>query len=191
MLILRALMGLGLGLYGGRTALLALTTPKEEYAKLFGYCNAAMKGSAIVMPIIIGYLAKISWRHPFLINIIPLITAVVMFFWMKEPEKVENDAEKTTENKAKTSQGKLVIPWQVIILFVYQMGKWTSWAEYLNSNNLSGDANVIAGYAQAVQNYTGLMVVLFYGWLKKKLGKALLPRGIYRRHSRICSHDSF
>ena len=175
-------MGLGLGLYGGRTALLALTTPKEEYAKLFGYCNAAMKGSAIVMPIIIGYLAKISWRHPFLINIIPLITAVVMFFWMKEPEKVENDAEKTTENKAKTSQGKLVIPWQVIvcviILFVYQMGKWTSWAEYLNSNNLSGDANVIAGYAQAVQNYTGLMVVLFHGchgWLKKKLGKALLP----------------
>lgn len=173
-LCLRALMGLGLGLYGGRTALLALTTPKEEYAKLFGYCNAAMKGSAIVMPIVIGYLAKISWRHPFLINVIPLLTAVVMFFWMREPEKAD-----PVEKKETLKSEKLVIPWQVwvcvLILFVYQLGKWTSWAEYLTSNNLSENADVLAGYAQSVQNYTGLMVVLFYGKIKKLLGKWTLP----------------
>lgn len=173
-LVLRALMGLGLGLYGGRTALLALTTPKEEYAKLFGYCNAAMKGSAIVMPIIIGYLAKISWRHPFLINVVPLLTAVVMFFWMREPEKAD-----PVEKKETLKSEKLVIPWQVwacvVVLFTYNLCKCTSWSEYLKHNELVTDANVLAGYAQSIQNYTGLMVVLFFGKIKGALGKWTMP----------------
>lgn len=175
-LVLRTVMGFGLGLYGGRTALLALTTPKEEYAKLFGYCNAAMKGSAIVMPIIIGYLAKISWRHPFLINIVPLLTAVVMFFWMREPEKADPVEKKDTLN---TSDEKLVIPVQVwgslVILLLFSMAKYTSWAEYLTNNNLSDDPSVVAGFAQSLQNYAGLMVVLFFGQIKKLLGKLTLP----------------
>lgn len=175
-LVLRTVMGFGLGLYGGRTALLALTTPKEEYAKLFGYCNAAMKGSAIVMPIIIGYLAKISWRHPFLINIVPLLTAVVMFFWMREPEKADPVEKKETVN---SSEEKLIIPMQVwasiVILLLFTAAKYTSWAEYLTNNNLSDDPSVVAGFAQSLQNYAGLMVVLFFGQIKKILGKLTLP----------------
>lgn len=173
-LALRAIMGVGLGLYGGRTALLALTTPKEVYNELFGYCNAAMKGSAIVMPIVVGYLAKLSWKHPLLINIIPILTALVMFKWMEEPEKVEDVKTENKEEKVKT---KVKVPYQIwvvlAVLFCFGCAKYGSWAEYGAAYGIE-NATVLAGYAQSVQNAAGLIAVLFYGPITKKLGKATL-----------------
>lgn len=171
-LVLRAIMGIGLGLYGGRTALLALTTPKEVYNELFGYCNAAMKTSAIIMPIIVGYLAKISWKHPLLINIVPILTAIIMYKWMEEPEKVETEETKINKVKAKVK-----IPYQIwlvlIVIFFFGAAKYGSWAEYGQAYGIE-NATVMAGYAQSVQNVAGLIAVLFYGPITKKLGKATL-----------------
>ena len=94
-LVFRGLLGVGAGCFGVRSAILLSSVPKEYQATYIGIGTGLYSGFNLVLGPVVGALAKISWQTPFLVNGVCLVTLLLVLFFMKEPEHVEEAANET------------------------------------------------------------------------------------------------
>lgn len=86
-LVFRALLGVGVGLYSVRNAALIKSIPLEKQARYMGIGTALMNiGNAILQPLAGAFSAR-GWSWTFLANALVLITGVFIFFAFKEPDQ--------------------------------------------------------------------------------------------------------
>ena len=98
-LVFRAILGVGAGCFGVRSAIMLSSVPKEYQATCIGIGTGLYSGVNLVLGPVVGALAEISWNTPFLVNALCLITLILVLFFLKEPE-VQQDAEAAQENAA-------------------------------------------------------------------------------------------
>ncbi len=99
LIILSFLIGIASGIVSPlSTAFIADLFSGEQRTKQYGYTSAVLNGVLMASVIATGYLAKIWWRLPFLIYLLPLVP---LFFahrfknYIKEPADIRNnDASK-------------------------------------------------------------------------------------------------
>lgn len=84
---LRFFQGLGAACLGIiNTTLIGDVFTGDQKAKAMGYNSGAISIAAALFPAIGGLLATINWYYPFLIPSVALIVAVVVYFYLDNPE---------------------------------------------------------------------------------------------------------
>lgn len=99
LIILSFLIGIAAGIVSPlSTAFIADLFGGEQRTKQYGYTSAVLNGVLMISVIATGYLAKIWWRLPFIIYLLPIVP---LFFahrfknYIKEPADIRsNDASK-------------------------------------------------------------------------------------------------
>lgn len=104
LLSLRAVLGVSVGLIMPlSTGLLAYYFPPEEQARLMGLSAAMNQMGGVVATLLAGLLAEIDWSYAFLVYLLGLIAALMVFLWLP-------DAQLGSENK----RGKTFEPRQLL-----------------------------------------------------------------------------
>lgn len=109
----RALLGIAVGgIMTTAVALIGDYFDGPERLSFLGVQAGVMALSGTLFITIGGTLADISWRHPFLIYALPVVTIPLVLIYLKEPPKQELAGSKTTEPKAKIPK----LAWTIYVL---------------------------------------------------------------------------
>ena len=85
LLLMRALLGVSVGLIMPlSTGLLAYYFPPEQQARLMGLSAAMNQMGGVVATLLAGVLATIQWNYAFLVYMIGLIAAVMVYLWLPD-----------------------------------------------------------------------------------------------------------
>ncbi|MCF8232906.1 MAG: MFS transporter [Bacteroidales bacterium] len=89
-LALRFFQGLGAACLGIiNTTLIGDIFSGDQKARAMGYNSGALSVAAALFPAIGGLLATINWYYPFLIPALALVVAVLVYFYLDNPEPEE------------------------------------------------------------------------------------------------------
>lgn len=94
-LFFRTLVGIGVGFLGMRNPLIIKSVPAKKQASYIGYGSAFMNLGAIIANPIVGFLARVSWRHAFLFDALAFVPLIIIILFLKEP--VNDSSVETTE----------------------------------------------------------------------------------------------
>ncbi len=174
--ILAGFLGL-IGNFGGpaRQAMVADLLPKEKQAEGFGILRVAFNLSAMIGPILGGFLATQSYMSLFIADAVSsLITAIIVFKVIPETKPQIQD-DKPEESVMKTIIGyKEVLKDKVYVLFLLVSAITVLVYIQINST-LSVFLRDVHGFS--VQGFGLLLsmnaaiVVLFQFWITKKISK--------------------
>lgn len=127
LLLMRGLYGVGLGLLSCRNGYLVLVCEGKARETVLSHMQLVQSISALVLPIVCGWLGDIHWTYaflPFLIGIIPL----VMFIkYLKEPEFLATE-KKIEAEKVETPTKEKASAWSwvyYILSFVFGLAGLT------------------------------------------------------------------
>lgn len=165
LMVMRALLGIGTGLISALSlSLIADFYHGNERSTTMGQSSAIATMGGIVLTILSGWLALISWRYAFGVYLVSLIVLIMVFFFLPEPP---------TSNQPKTSQ-PAKLPWgvygmgflTVLLMIVFYLIP-TRIAIFLQETNI-GDAGQ-SGVSIATLNLAAFMVGLAFGSIRKHL----------------------
>ena len=94
-LVFRAILGIGAGCFGVRSAILLSSLEESQRATWVGIGTALYSGVNLVMGPVVGALTRVSWKAPFGVNALCIVTLVMVLFFMQEPETEAAPAEET------------------------------------------------------------------------------------------------
>ncbi|HJJ28176.1 MAG TPA: MFS transporter [Methanocorpusculum sp.] len=118
-LVFRLISGIGMaGIMPVTATLLTEYFTGSKLAKYLGYYAAALGAGGTALSIICGFLAGFSWRAPFLVYFITLISIPLILIALKEPKRAKKPAHQADAGaKAaySSSRGKMI----GVILLVY------------------------------------------------------------------------
>ena len=87
LLVMRALLGISVGLIMPlSTGLLAYYFPPEEQARLMGLSAAMNQMGGVVATLLAGLLATVEWNYAFLVYLMGLIAAVMVWLWLPDEQ---------------------------------------------------------------------------------------------------------
>ena len=165
------------GNFGGpaRQAMVADLLPHEKQAEGFGILRVAFNLSAVIGPILGGFLATRSFLLLFIADAVSsIITAIIVYITIPET-KPQKQGDKPKETVLKTILGyKAVLKDGVYILFLLVSAITVLVYMQMNST-LSVFLRDIHGFS--AQNFgfllsmNALMVVLFQFWITRKISK--------------------
>jgi MFS family permease len=174
--ILAAFLGL-FGNFGGpaRQAIVADLLPEKKQAEGFGILRVAFNLSAVIGPILGGFLAEKSYMLLFIADATSsLITALIVYLVIPEtkPQKQEDEHE---ESILKTIMGyKVVLQDMVFVLFL-AISSITVLVYMQMNSTLSVFLRDVHGFpAQGfglLLSLNAAMVVLFQFWITRKISK--------------------
>ena len=173
-LVFRAILGVGAGCFGVRSAILLSSLPEDKQAKWVGICTALYSGINLVMGPVVGALTKISWKAPFWVNIECLIALILVLFFLKEPETAAPAAEQTAAAAKKEPLGVRPVVYALVqalatgVMYPLLLGISTF---FVNKN--IGDG-VMAGTALTCYSI-GCLASMGLGPVQKALKKLTLP----------------
>ncbi|MBQ7372683.1 MAG: MFS transporter [Blautia sp.] len=187
-LFFRALVGIGVGLVAMRNSLILKSVSDEQKAAVIGYGSSLMNAGGMLAGPIVGAMAVLGWRVPFLFDLLALIPILMMVFWLKEPKTEDTgnatagqgtvSGRKEAEISVKASTGKM--DWRVIFYIVAQFLMTTAlypilsgMSSYLAANHLG--TSVTAGWSNAVYCLAGALINIVLDPVERKLGKNLFP----------------
>lgn len=194
-LVFRTLLGIGVGFTGMRNALILGSVPEDKKSAMIGYGSSAMNACAMLAGLVVGILAGISWKAPFLFNLLAAAALLLVTFYLKEPEKDHtaeiNMAEgKETEIKetgnsgaaVKTAEkpGKNPEGWKILVYIVLQFVLTTAlypvlsgMSTYMAARNIG--SSFTAGISTFVYGLFGVLINLILNRLIQTFRQYMLP----------------
>lgn len=188
MLVCRAIFGLGAGLMSPLgTALVILTYKDQKRAKILGYRTLFSNGGGIIMQMLGGALAVISWQYVFWGHAFGLI-GLAMAFFLPEPEISQAAQEKTKEARPKKKEKMNKVVWLIAaILIIFNV---LNYPVMLNISSLfvQRDAGNAAVAATALSMYTvaGCVAGFVFGFIFKHLQRWVIAIGFF-----LCALGAF
>lgn len=138
----------------------------RELNKFLGLQGAFMGLGGMLFLLAAGYLADISWQHPFLIHLFAILLVPGVIFAIDEPQKLTNDLTPTSKEGV-FPWGKLLpiyltmfVGILIFFIFVVQV------PFYLSLNNNISSSQV--GFALSLQTLSSVFVALQYQRLKAR-----------------------
>ncbi|MFW5753776.1 MAG: MFS transporter [Marinilabiliaceae bacterium] len=114
-LVLRAFQGLGAACLGIiNITLIGDIFTGEEKARVMGYVSGSISVGSAVFPVVGGLLAAFGWHYPFLLPSLALVVAVLVYFYLNNPEPLE----KPRLNNYLKNVAKSVLSKNTITLFL-------------------------------------------------------------------------
>lgn len=169
MLVCRALLGIGTGLFTPLTAgLIADFFKGEEFNKMIGFQSAAVSVGNIITSALAGILANINWRLAFLIYAFAIISFFLVAFKIPEPERIEKAPE-----EGKSVNNKMMFISIAIFIYAIIYFAFFGFISYVVAQ-LGGNA-AQAGIAQTIMTFLSLVVAIFFAPITKALKKASVP----------------
>lgn len=166
-LVSRALLGFAVaGTMSGFTTLILDYFRDRELNKFLGLQGAFMGLGGMLFLLTAGYLADISWQHPFLIHLFAILLVPGVILAVDEPQKLTNDLTPTSKEGV-FPWGKLLpiyvtmfVGILIFFIFVVQV------PFYLSLNNNISSSQV--GFALSLQTLSSVFVALQYQRLKAR-----------------------
>jgi len=174
--LLAAFLGL-IGNFGGpaRQAMVADLLPKEKQTEGFGILRVAFNLSAVIGPVLGGFIATRSYMLLFISDAISsIITAIIVFIVIPETKpQIQEDSSKETvmqtligyKEVAKDWKFMLFIAVSAITVLVYMQMNSTLSVFLLRVHGFP-----LQGFALLL-SMNALMVVLFQFWITRKISK--------------------
>lgn len=182
LLICRAVLGFGLGLQAPlENALIIGNFEGQKRAALLGYGTLCMNAGGIIMQLLGGTLASVSWQAAFWGHGFAVI-ALIMAFFIPEPSAPDfTDAE----SAASPDSGKAVrlsgVVWVIgLVLFIYNVTANTvliTVSQLFESRNAGGAA--AAGLSLSLYTLAGCFAGLIFGKLFQIATKWCLSFGYF------------
>lgn len=194
-LVFRTLLGIGVGFTGMRNALILGSVPEDKKSAMIGYGSSAMNACAMLAGLVVGILAGISWKAPFLFNLLAAAALLLVTFYLKEPEKDHtaeinmaegNETEiKETENSGATVKtaekpGKNPEGWKILVYIVLQFVLTTAlypvlsgMSTYMAARNIG--SSFTAGISTFVYGLFGVLINLILNRLIQTFRQYMLP----------------
>lgn len=179
-LVFRTMLGIGVGFSGMRNALIINSVPEEKKSAMIGYGSSAMNACAMLAGPVVGALAGISWKAPFLFNMLAIIVLLLVTFYLKEPEKVAQEKTNGVEIREKDGQEKNPEGWKIVVYIVLQfiltMALYpvlSGMSTYMVAKNIGSP--FMAGISNFVYGLFGVLINLILNWLIKCFRQYMLP----------------
>lgn len=165
LLVMRALLGVGTGLISALSlSLIADFYHGDERSTTMGQSSAIATMGGIVLTLVSGWLALLSWRYAFAAYLVSLVALILVFFFLPEPPRTEND----TPNKAgKLPFGVYGFGILTILLMIVFYLIPTRIAIFIQDSGI-GDAGQ-SGISIATMNSAAFLVGLAFGRIRKVL----------------------
>lgn len=151
-LIFRAMLGIGVGLFSIRNPLLMQSVPSEQLAKYIGIGGIFGNLCSVTINPIVGKLTTYGWQYAFLSNLMFLIPGILSLLFLKEPTELKPVLEK----KAEWSKSKL--PFSVYFYIIMQF-----FATMSLYPMLSGIASYLTEIGIASPTVAGYMLSIYTG----------------------------
>lgn len=174
LLVMRALLGVGTGLISALSlTLIADFYQGEERSSTMGLSSAVGTMGGVVLTLLAGWLAQISWRLAFGVYLVSLIALLLVIFFLPEPPKTEKIQASGPE---KLPVGVYGLGFLMVLLMIAFYLLPTRIALFLQDTGI-GDAGQ-SGVSIATMNTSAFLVGLFFGWLRKRLKSYFTLLGI-------------
>lgn len=174
-LIARGLFGVGLGLIMPlNSALIFNLVPSDKQASVMGMNSVIMNIGGIVLQLLGGVLAAVSWNFSFLAHALGIITFIIVLIYLPEPQKVEMSAGATPE---KLKMPVSVFGWCILfgILTILDYPSLTNMSSVL----LTIKANAaVAGVVLMFMTVGGMAAGAVFGKVFRKSGRQTLNIGL-------------
>lgn len=115
-LLLRAVLGVGVGFVGMRNALVTEAVPPEKSAAFIGYGAVLYNLGNVLANPLVGILCQKGWQYSFLYDAIAFIPLILIILFLKEPEREETAEAETKSVKADGDK----IGWRIYYLCIMQ-----------------------------------------------------------------------
>lgn len=176
-LIFRSLLGIGVGLAGMRNALIIKAVPEDEVTMMVGYGSGAMNAGGMIAGPIAGLLAAISWKTPFLYNLLAVIPLLLTTFCLREPE-AENPVPEIEhlEKKSKENSQAWKVPVYIVLQFLTTMGLYpllSGMSSYMTANHLG--SSFWAGISNFSYCFAGVLVNVVLDRILRRLKQYAMP----------------
>ncbi len=186
-LVFRTLLGIGVGFSGMRNALIINSVPEEKKSAMIGYGSSAMNASAMIAGPVVGILAGISWKAPFLYNLLAVFALLLVTFYLKEPEKVTGselktgaESENVAERRKKGGGEKNPEGWKILVYialqFILTMALYpvlSGMSTYMAAKNIGSP--FMAGISTFVYGLFGVLINLVLNRLIGFFRQYMLP----------------
>ncbi len=175
LLILRALMGISLGLITPLSfSLIADLFTGEKRAKLMGLSSAVATSSAILLSLLSGWLALYNWRYVMGVYGISLVVFLMVYFYLPEPAAQSQKIITQRKLPALVYAAALFTMFSIIIFNLIT----NNMAFYLKEAHLGDSAatGVAIAFYQAAQFSVAMLFDKIYRLFKNNL--AILSMGI-------------
>jgi MFS family permease len=180
-------LGIG-GEWAAGAALVAEVWPEDKRTKAAGLLQSAWAGGFLIAAVLSLFLRNFGWRPMFLIGVAPALVALLVRWWVKEPERwVKARAEtKRTGGPQPSKLAELFSPGLVRgtlvgsgLAFVAVFGLWgaTNWTPTLVralpdlQGMTAGDLASCVSYAAIFLNIGALAGYLSFGPLADRVGR--------------------
>lgn len=179
-LVFRTLLGIGVGFSGMRNALIIHSVPEEKKSAMIGYSSSAMNASAMLAGSVAGALAGISWKAPFLFNLLAVIVLLLVTFYLKEPEKRTEEKTEGAAVRGKNREGRNPEGWKILIYiglqFILTMAVYpvlSGMSTYMAAKSIGSP--FMAGISNFVYGLFGVLVCLILNRLLECFRQYILP----------------
>ncbi|HSM24723.1 MAG TPA: MFS transporter [Anaerolineaceae bacterium] len=164
-LVLRAFLGLGLGLVTPLSfSLIADLFTGDTRARLMGWSSAVATLSAIGMSLLSGWLAIYNWRYALGAYGLGILVILMVYFYLPEPDSTSNEPVR---------QAKLpVLVYAVVLFTMFSIVIFNlisnQMAFYLKSTNLgdSAESGIALASYQGAQFFVALIFDKIYRYFK-------------------------
>ncbi len=179
-LMFRVLLGVGVGLISIRNSLLNRSVPQERITTITGYGVALMNAGAMFAGLVVGILAGVNWRLPFLYNLMAVIPLFLVMFFMKEPQIDRRCYGKDRENMPYTQSNRTAQSWKAGVYIVLQMMMTAAlypilsgMSQYMAANHIG--SSFFSGLSNVAYNSAGLLINLIVAAVMSKLKQYVVP----------------
>ncbi len=166
----RALLGVGVGFFSVRNALLIKEVPVESLAKYIGYGSVLASLMTVIVSPVVGRLVAFGWQYAMLGNLAVLISVVLVVLFLQEPA----DDETVEEIEPVGSVPKVVYLY-IFIQFLATMVLYpvlSGMSSYLGAIGI--DNATIAGYMLSLYTIGGVISNTFLSGILKLFKKNTL-----------------
>ncbi|MDX9850477.1 MAG: MFS transporter [Anaerolineaceae bacterium] len=164
-LVMRALLGIGTGLISALSlSLIADFYHGNERSTTMGQSSAIATLGGIVLTLLSGWLALLSWRFAFGAYLVSLIVLIMVYFYLPEPP---TSNQQKSSQPAKLPVGVYGMGFLTILLMIVFYLIPTQIALFLQETNI-GDAGQ-SGISIATMNLAAFIVGLAFGSIRKHL----------------------
>lgn len=179
-LMFRTMLGIGVGFSGMRNALIIHSAPEEKKSAMIGYGSSAMNACAMLAGPVVGVLAGISWKAPFLFNMLAIIVLLLVTFYLKEPEKGTGKETERMAIREKDWEGKNPEGWKILVYiglqFILTMALYpvlSGMSTYMAATNIGSP--FMAGISNFVYGLFGVLINLILNRLLECFRQYMLP----------------
>lgn len=166
-LVARAVVGIGIGIiFPLSSALVIRLFDGPSRANIMGIGNFVSSLAGVILQMLGGILVTISWDYTFYAYLLGIISLVLVFIGLPEPEKVEKIKQ---DNKAKLPIEAIVIAVLSGIGFLLLYPLIVSLSTIITTNNMG--TGTAAGLALSLFTFGGMISTAIFGKLYQVMGK--------------------